>query len=114
MIVITKIEQINKNKFEEITEIEGKYLIKFSMNGCYPCILQTRILEENQKMLFEKYQIKIFEIFIDNKENHELGKRFNIKALPIIDYFFNGNHNFMEVGRRTIEEIESFINIIKK
>jgi thiol-disulfide isomerase/thioredoxin len=105
-----KIEQINKDKFDELTGIEGKYLIKFSMNRCYPCKLQTEILEENQKKLFEKYQIKIYEIFIDNKENRELGVRFNIKALPIMDYFVNGKHNFMEVGRRTIEEIEKFIS----
>ena len=78
----------------------------FSATWCGPCKALTKTVENN-KSKFKK--IKRFKVDLD--EHQELAKKYNIKSIPTILLFKDGNKEPKRlIGNKTLEELITFIS----
>jgi thioredoxin 1 len=89
---------------EEIIKNGG--ILHFTAAWCGPCKALTKTFENN-KSKFKK--IKRFKVDLD--EHQELAKKYNIKSIPTILLFKDGNKEPKRlIGNKTLEELITFIS----
>ena len=86
--------------------IQNGGILHFTAAWCGPCKALTKTFENN-KSKFKK--IKRFKVDLD--EHQELAKKYNIKSIPTILLFKDGNKEPKRlIGNKTLEELITFIS----
>ena len=93
-----------KHSFDKIVS-EGLVLVDFWADWCPPCRLQNPILEELASD--ENFQASIVKVNVDY--NRDLAARFNVRNIPTLILFKDGEPVERLVGLQQKENLESII-----
>ncbi len=89
---------------EDLTKLEGLYLVDFYADWCGPCKMLGQVLETLKN-------INIIKVDVDKEE--ELAKKYKIMSIPNILIIKDGEIKKQLVGFRSKEDLEREINDIK-
>lgn len=89
-------------KFEDIIKSEKPVLIDFFATWCSPCKMMHHVLEE----LHEKVGDKARVIKIDIDKNQELAAIYNVRSVPTLMIFRNGELKWRTSGVQPIQTLE--------
>jgi len=92
-------------KFDEILNTEKPVLIDFYADWCQPCKMVSPILAEIKKEFGD--QLKIVKINVD--KNQQLSSRYNIRSIPTLMLFKNGEIKFSKAGVIPASEIKRIV-----
>lgn len=90
-------------EFENLKEKKNPLILKFKADWCTPCKQLDPILQEIE----QSHNIQIIEV--DVEESVDFCERMNIKKLPTIQYFQNGEFIDEKKGLTTKKVIEDMI-----
>ena len=99
---------MTKNEFDLLVNRDKLTIVKFFGEWCGPCKVLGETLCE---IISENEDISLIELDVDEGENDELLSTFNVRAIPLILFFKNGEMLKKSTGLMTKEEIN---NIIKE
>ena len=88
-------------KFEDIIKSEKPVLIDFFATWCGPCKMMHPVLEE----LHEKVGDKARVIKIDIDQNQELAAIYNVRSVPTLMIFRNGELKWRTSGVQPIQTL---------
>jgi len=103
------LEQINtlmKGNFNQLINGKKPVLIDFHAEWCGPCKMLAPIIKEVSKAMDGKIRI----IKIDIDKNQALAQRYQVRGVPTLAIFKNGEVVWKESGLRTKHEIINVIN----
>lgn len=89
---------------EDLTKLEGLYLVDFYADWCGPCKMLGQVLETLEN-------INIIKVDVDKEV--ELAKKYKIMSIPNILIIKDGEIKKQLVGFRSKEDLEREINDIK-
>lgn len=90
-------------KFDDIIKSEKPVLIDFFATWCGPCQMMHPILEELHTKVGEKARI----ITIDIDKNQELATKYNVRSVPTLMIFQNGEMKWRGVGVHQVAQLET-------
>ncbi len=94
--------------FEDIIKSEKPVLVDFFATWCGPCQMMHPILEELHKKVGDKTRI----IKIDIDKNQELAGKYNVRSVPTLMIFKDGEIKWRGVGvhheAQLEQELEKF------
>lgn len=93
-------------KFQEIINQNKPVLIDFYADWCGPCKMQAPVLHQ----LKEKMGDAISVIKIDVDKNQQLAARFQIRSIPTLMIFKNGESVWRKSGLAQLDELEALMN----
>ncbi len=96
-----------KGNFNHIINSDTPVLVDFYADWCGPCKLQTPILKEVSRDLGEK--IRIIKIDVDN--NQSIAQRYQIKSIPTMILFKNGQPVWRQSGVADKHQLINMINL---
>ena len=90
----TVVEVTDETFAEEVEQIEGVAMVDFWAVGCGPCRLVGPIVDE----LAQEYegQVKVAKVDVDASQRTAM--RFNIRSIPSILFFKDGEHVDTVIG----------------
>lgn len=95
--------------FKELTASETPVLIDFYADWCGPCKSFSPILDSLKQEMGEK--VKIVKIDVD--KNQELSVKLNVRNIPTVMIYQNGEQKWRKVGAQPIsvlkQEIENLL-----
>ena len=94
---------INKEKFEELKNGNIPFVVDFWATWCGPC----RVVGNTLKQLADEYDGKVIIAKCDVEENDDMADEFNIRNVPTLLFYKNGevvNKLVGGVSKQTIEE----------
>ena len=94
--------KVTKQQIDEV--IKNKGVLQFSASWCMPCKGLTRTIEDNQ----EKLQ-HVERLYIDLDANQELATEYNVRSVPTLILFENGQESKRTVGSKSIDQLIEFI-----
>ena len=94
-----------KSKFSEIINSDIPVLVDFFATWCGPCKMLAPVLEQVKEDLGDK--IKIIKIDVD--KNQEIASSYQVRGVPTMLLFQNGQQLWRQSGVLTKEEIEKQI-----
>lgn len=80
-------------------------LVDFFATWCGPCQMQGPILEQLKNSVGEKANI----IKIDVDKNSDLAAQYNVRSVPTLILFVNGNPVWRESGLHQADQLEALI-----
>lgn len=92
-------------KFNEIIYQDKPVLIDFYADWCGPCRLQAPILEEVKKRMGDRAAI----IKINVDQNKELSQQYQIRSIPTLIIFKNGEIKWRQSGIFEANELERLL-----
>lgn len=95
-----------KGNFNQLINSDKPVLIDFHAEWCGPCKAQAPIIKEVSKEL--KGKIRIIKIDVD--KNQVIAQRYQIRGVPTLALFKNGEVVWKESGVRTKQQILNIIN----
>lgn len=95
-----------KKNFKDIIDSETPVLVGFFADWCGPCKTLTPILKEVKDELGEG--IKIIKIDVD--KNQPLASQFQVRGVPTMILFKNGEQKWRQSGVLQKNELISIIN----
>lgn len=109
---MSKVINVTGVDFSEVVlKSDVPVLVDFWAPWCGPCRMMGPILDELSDDLQEK--AKIVKVDVENPENQALARQYEIRSIPSMKLFQNGNIIREFVGMKSkdilIEEIESFL-----
>lgn len=93
--------------FFEIIKSDVPVLIDFSAEWCGPCKMMPPILKQVKDALGD--QVKILKIDVD--KNHAIAQKLQIRSVPTIALYKNGNQLFRQSG---VLQAEQLIQLVKQ
>jgi len=93
------------SKFNDIINDNRPVLVDFYADWCQPCKMVSPILSEVKKSMGEKVRI----IKIDVDKNPLIASKYNIRGVPTLMLFKNGQLNFNQAGVIPAEQIKNLI-----
>ncbi|TRO67460.1 thioredoxin [Christiangramia sabulilitoris] len=97
-----------KSSFNEIINSETPVLIDFYADWCGPCKSLAPILKQVKEDLGDK--VKIVKIDVD--KNQTLASRYQVRGVPTMILFKNGNQMWRKSGVLPKEEIKNMIESV--
>lgn len=94
-----------KGKFSEIIAGDTPTLVDFYATWCQPCQWLTPVLKEIAEELGEKVRI----VKIDVDKNPELSAKFNVKGVPTLMLFKQGENKWRQSGVPPADMIKNVI-----
>ncbi len=94
-----------KASLEDIIRQDVPVLIDFYADWCQPCHMMTPILKEVKSMLGEEVRI----VKIDVDKNPAVSQRFNIRSIPTMILFKNGELLWRHSGVVRSEQLAGII-----
>ena len=95
---------IRKYNKEDLTKLEGVYLIDFYADWCGPCKMLGQVLESME-------DVNIIKINVDEEE--DLAKRYKIMSIPNLLIIKDGEIKKQLIGFRSKEELLKEIDNVK-
>lgn len=93
-------------KFQEIINQNRPVLVDFFATWCGPCKMQAPILEQLKEQAGEKVAI----IKIDVDKNQQLAAQYQIRSVPTMMLFKNGQLLWKESGVFQLNHLAALIN----
>lgn len=90
-------------KFEDIIKSEKPVLVDFFATWCGPCKMMHPVLEELHNKVGEKARI----IKIDIDKNQQLSTVYNVRSVPTLMIFQNGELKWRQSGVQPLETLEA-------
>lgn len=104
---MSQIVNISDESFEaDVLQADGPVLVDFWAPWCGPCKMIAPVLEE----LAGVYEGKIKVCKMDVDANKATPARYNIRGIPTLTIFKNGNPESTKVGALTRAQLTEFIN----
>ena len=98
--------EVTEDSFaEEIEGAEGLAMVDFWAEWCGPCRMVSPIVEE----LAAEYSDRVKVGKVDVDENQRIAQRFNIRSIPSILFFKDGEHVDTVVGAVPKAQLEQKI-----
>ena len=94
-----------KTSFSELIQSEIPVLVDFSAEWCGPCKMLAPILKELKSKVGDA--VKIIKIDID--ANEELANSLQIRSVPTLIVFQNGEAKWRESGVMTVVQLEGVL-----
>jgi len=95
-----------KGDFNKLINGDKSVLIDFHAEWCKPCKVQTSIIKGVVKEVDGKVRI----IKIDIDKNQTLAQRYNVRGVPTLVLFKNGQIVWRQSGVQTKEQLITIIN----
>ena len=99
----------NREKFEELTSA-GNVIIQFSAGWCQPCKVLSRTMTS---ITPGHSDVSFYKVDIDSMDK-ALISHYNVRSVPRLLMFVNGEDVAELIGARGADEISSFINTNKE
>jgi len=87
--------------FSDIINDSQPVLVDFYADWCQPCKMVTPILKQVKDQMGDK--VKIIKINVDN--NHSVSAKYNVRSIPTLILFKNGQIKWNKVGVASANEI---------
>ncbi|MGV9172936.1 MAG: thioredoxin domain-containing protein [Promethearchaeia archaeon] len=98
----------SNSEFKNLIET-GPALIDFFTKWCGPCKIQTKILKSNESHLKNLYEgLKIYKL--DCEDLNNIAEDYDIRSIPRLILFKEGNVYKMDAGLQRLSEIKAFLN----
>lgn len=101
-IRFNKINYNTMEKFKDLINSEKPVLVDFFATWCGPCKMMHPILEELATKVEEKARI----VKIDIDKNQELASVYNVKSVPTLMIFQNGEVKWRTAGVQSAASLE--------
>ena len=95
-----------KGSFNDIIQSDKPVLVDFFATWCGPCKYQAPILEELASAIGDEARI----IKIDIDRNQAVAAKFNVRSVPTLMIFKNGEVMWKEAG---VKEKEQLIQLLR-
>lgn len=92
-------------KFEDIIKSEKPVFIDFFATWCGPCKMMHPILEELHQKVGDKARI----ITIDIDKNEQLASIYNVRSVPTLMIFKNGQLEWRASGVHSADDLEKIL-----
>lgn len=93
-------------KFSELINQDKPVLVDFYADWCGPCKIQAPILQELKQKMGET--ISIIKINVD--KNQRLAAHYDVRSIPTLMIFKNGETKWRKAGLAQLRELEILIN----
>jgi thioredoxin 1 len=98
-----------KSNFSEIINSDKPVLIDFYADWCQPCKMQAPILKELKSILGDDVKI----VKIDTEKNQQLALKYQVRSIPTLLIFMNGQEKWRKAGVSQARELEQVISGLK-
>jgi thioredoxin 1 len=107
---ISKVKEIQSTEFDsEVLQARELVLVEFGAEWCGPCVALMPTLQD----LAHTYEGRVKIVKIDVDENRDLAAQFQIKGMPTVIVFKQGQVQTRIIGRQAkpvyMKAIESFM-----
>lgn len=92
-------------KFKNIISSNRPVLVDFYADWCQPCKQMPAILKQVKEEL--KDQVRIIKVDVDR--NPHIASKYQIRSIPTIMLFKNGEPKWTGLGVRPVNEIKSIV-----
>ncbi len=83
----TAVEYIQEKEFDTLSTSDGVFVCDFTATWCGPCKMIAPMMEQ----LAQEHEGKVKVAKVDLGENSNLAKRLNIKSIPTVMIYKDGN-----------------------
>jgi thioredoxin 1 len=98
---------VTDDSFEdEVLKASGPVLVDFWAEWCGPCKMIAPVLEE----IAEDYSGKLKVCKLDVEANPQTAPKYNVKGIPTLILFKNGNAEAKKVGALSKAQLATFID----
>ena len=102
--------EVSEKEFNEIVSNGHKLVVvDFFADWCMPCLMMAPIIEELADNMKEVKFVKI-----DVDDNQELGNKHEVRSIPTLIFFKDGNEVDRIVGGMDADALEEKIEVLLK
>ncbi len=103
---MTTVTTVPESDFETLLKSENLLVVDFTATWCGPCRLVAPLMEQ----LSEEYKDSIKVVKIDVDKDKPLAKKYEVRTIPAVLYFKNGE---LVETIKGVSPYEEFSNVVK-
>ena len=103
---MTTVTKVPESEFETLLKTEDLLVVDFTATWCGPCRVVAPLMEQ----LSQEYQNQIKVIKIDVDKDKPLAKKYEVRTIPTVLYFKNGE---LVETIKGVSPYEDFSNAVK-